>query len=334
MADPYPSPPVKTNSEGNPRNVGFELEFAGISITKTAQIICNLFGGSIKQNNRYDVQVTDTELGHFTVELDARVLQKIARQDVFDTSNLDLEEGSFRKSVEEMIDKLAMSVVPIEIVMPPIPLNKLSRLEVLRRALQENRAEGTKASLVHAFGMHINVEAPDLRTPTLLRYLRAFLLVYPWLLSKLNIDISRRISPFVDPFPERYVRNILDPKYDPDKAQFVEDYLKFNPSRNRPLDMMPILGMHNSERVQQVMKGEKNRPRPTFHYRLPNSRIDDESWRFTEELAYWMVAEQLAEDQEMLQKLSRLYLVRDRDTLLSFHKEWAQTIAILLDLDE
>lgn len=330
----YPLLPIKVNSQGSPRKVGFELEFAGISIMKTARIVSSLFGGTIKQNNRYDVEIENTELGNFTVELDARMLQTMARQDVFDTSQLNLEEGSIRKSVEEIIDKLAMSVVPIEIVMPPVALSEMYRLEELRRALQENKAEGTKASLVHAFGMHINFEVPDLSIPTLLRYLQAFILVYPWLLTKLEIDFSRRISPFVDPFPEKYVRKVLGLDYKPEKDQFIKDYLEFNPTRNRPLDMMPIFGILNNDLVQEVMEGEKNRPRPTFHYRLPNSRVDDPGWRFEEELKYWMVVEQLAEDREMLQKLSRLYLVRDRDTLLSFHKEWAQTIAILLDLDE
>lgn len=330
----YPLLPIKVNSQGNPRKVGFELEFAGISIMNTARIVSSLFGGTIKQNNRYDVKIENTELGNFTVELDARMLQTMARQDVFDTSQLNLEEGSIRKSVEEIIDKLAMSVVPIEIVMPPVALSEMYRLEELRRALQENKAEGTKASLVHAFGMHINFEVPDLSIPTLLRYLQAFILVYPWLLTKLKIDFSRRISPFVDPFPEKYVRKVLGLDYKPEKDQFIKDYLEFNPTRNRPLDMMPIFGILNNDLVQEVMEGEKNRPRPTFHYRLPNSRVDDPGWRFEEELKYWMVVEQLAEDREMLQKLSRLYLVRDRDTLLSFHKEWAQTIAILLDLDE
>jgi hypothetical protein len=330
----YPSLPVQTTHEGTVRQVGFELEFAGVDITKAAQIVQSLFGGRIETNNRYDVAIQDTGLGDFTVELDARLLQKVAQQDVFDTSEMNLKEGFFRKSVEEIIDTLAMSVVPIEIVMPPVQLTDLPRLEELRQTLQENRAEGTKASLVHAFGMHINIEAPNLNPHTLRRYLQAFMLVYPWLLSKLDIDISRRLSPFVDPFPEKYVHKVLDPDYTPDQDQFIEDYLDDNPTRNRPLDMMPIFGMLNNELIQEVMEGEKNRPRPTFHYRLPNSHIDDQNWRFEDELQYWIVVERLAEDQEILQKLSRLYLVRDQDTLLSFHKEWAQTIAILLDLDE
>ena len=330
----YQLPAEKFNPQGTIRSVGFEIEFAGLGIQQSAEIIASLYGGNIQKNHRHHVEVTDSELGDFRVELDARILRKMAQEDVFDTSDLDLDEKPFRKSLEKIVDKLAMSVVPVEVVMPPVPVDKLHKLEELRQALQQNKAEGTGASFVHAFGMHINIEAPDLKAQTLRKYLQAFMLMYPWLLSRLDIDISRRISPFVDPFPEKYVRNILNVDYQPDVNRLIADYLEHNPTRNRPLDMMPIFGMVNKELVEPVMEGEKNDPRPTFHYRLPNSRVDDDKWRFEEEWNYWMAVETLVNNTEMLRKLSRLYLVRDRDTLMSFRKEWAKTVQILLDLDE
>lgn len=330
----YKLPPAKVNPQGKVRTVGFEIEFAGLGIQQSAEIIASLYGGEIQKNHRHHVEVTDTEFGDFRIELDARVLRKMAQEDVFDTSELDLEEKPFRKSLEKIVDKLAMSVVPVEIVMPPVAINELHILERLREALQKNKAEGTGASFVHAFGMHINIETPDLEVTTLRKYLQAFMLLYPWLHKKLDIDISRRISPFVDPFPEKYVRKIMDTDYQPDVNQLISDYIQYNPTRNRPLDMMPIFGMLNNKLIEPVMEGEKNDPRPTFHYRLPNSRVDDEDWRFEDEWNCWLAVETLVNDIEMLRKLSRLYLVRDRDTLVSFRKKWAQTVHILLDLDE
>ena len=330
----YQLPSEKVNPQGNIRSVGFEIEFAGLGIQQSAEIIASLYGGDIQRNHRHHVEVTGSELGDFRIELDARILRKMAQEDVFDTSDLDLDEKPFRKSLEKIVDKLAMSVVPVEIVMPPVPIDKLHKLEKLRKGLQKNKAEGTGASFVHAFGMHSNIEAPDLKGTTLRNYLQAFMLMYPWLLDQLDIDISRRISPFVDPFPEEYVRSVLDNAYQPDVEQLITDYLEHNPTRNRPLDMMPIFGMLNNKLVEPVMEGEKNDPRPTFHYRLPNSRVDDEEWRFEDEWNYWMAVETLVNNTEMLRKLSRLYLVRDGDTLMSFRKEWAKTVQILLDLDE
>ncbi len=328
------SPPITKNKDGNPRKVGLELEFAGIEPMQAAEIITSVFGGEISEEHRYHINITNSELGEFRVELDARILRKMAEENIFDRLGITLEEDSIRKSIEDVVDKMARSVVPLEIVMPPVPIQKLEQLEKLREVLQENKAKGTYASMVHAFGMHLNIEAPDLQTSTLLRYMRAFMIVYPWLLKALDIDMTRRISPFVDPFPEKYVKKILDPDYNPNANQLIEDYISFNPTRNRPVDMMPIFGMLNDELIAPVMEGEKNDPRPTFHYRLPNSRIDNSEWRFADEWNHWVVVERLASDNEMLDKLSRLYLLHRDQTVILFRKQWAKTLEILLDLDD
>lgn len=330
----YQLPPTKNNADGKIRQVGLELEFAGIEPEKAAEIIQALYGGKIQKEHRYQIQVADTEYGDFRVELDARILQKMAGKNIFDKLNMSLTEDSFRKSIEDVIDKMARSVVPLEIVMPPLPIDEVKKLEELRKALQENKAKGTHASLVHAFGLHMNIESPDLEVQTLHAYLQSFVILYPWLMEILNIDISRRISPFVAPFPDKYVHTILDPEYNPDIEQFVEDYIEHNPTRNRPVDMMPIFGLLKPELVEPVMEGEKNDPRPTFHYRLPNSRIDNPKWTFETEWNHWLAVERLAEDEKMLDKLSRLYLMRKKQTVISFRKEWAQTVTILLDLDD
>ncbi|WP_445666217.1 amidoligase family protein [Fodinibius sp. AD559] len=327
------SPPITKNNDGNPRKVGLEIEFAGIEPMEAAKIITSVFGGEITREHRYQINISGSDLGDFRVELDARILRRMAEENIFDKLGISLEEDSIRKSIEDVVDKMARSVVPLEIVMPPVTIQELEKLEKLREALQQNKAKGTYASMMHAFGMHLNIEAPDIQISTLLRYLRAFLIVYPWLLEAHDIDMTRRISPFVDPFPEKYVKKVLDPGYAPDSDQFIEDYIEFNPTRNRPVDMMPIFGMLNEELIAPVMEGEKNEPRPTFHYRLPNSRIDDPDWRFEDEWNHWLVVERLAAD-EMLEKLSRLYLLHRGQTVISFRKGWAKTLEILLDLDE
>lgn len=326
----YQQPPVVNNSDGENRKVGLELEFAGIELRETAEIIASLYGGEIKEEHRYHFEINDTRVGNFRVELDAQILQKMARQNM----NMAFDEQSLRKSIEEIVDKLAKTVVPIEVVMPPLPVSRLEKLEKLRQKLQENKAEGTDTSLVHAFGMHINIEVPELAPAPVLQYLKAFIVLYPWLLDVLKINISRKISPFVDPFPDKYARMVLESSYQPSFQRMIEDYIEYNNTRNRPLDMMPVFGMVNNKLIQKVMEGEKNDPRPALHYRLPNSRIDDPGWRFEKEWNKWLVVERLASDKELLDRLSRLYLVRRKQKMLAFHKEWAQTIKILMGLDE
>lgn len=327
-------PPITENDEGNQRKVGFELEFAGLELSKTAEIIQQVFGGEIIEENRYEFKIKETELGDFRVELDARMLRKMASDNVFEKLGFDIDKNKIRNSIDDALDKMAKSVVPTEVVMPPVQIEDIEKLEHLQQELQKNKAEGTRTSFVYAFGMHINIECPDLHTETLLRYLRSFLLMYPWLLEKLDIDITRKISPFVDPFPGAYVEKILDQNYTPDRAALIEDYLQYNATRNRPLDMMPIFALIDANRVQKAMGDDKNNPRPTFHYRLPNSKIDDPGWKFSKEWNYWCYIERLADDPEMISKLCRLYLLRKGSTLVSFKKEWAETVSILMDIDE
>ncbi|MBN2733068.1 MAG: amidoligase family protein [Balneolaceae bacterium] len=323
-----------TTARGITRKVGFELEFAGIELKEAADIIQSVYGGRIMKGHRYHYEVADTEFGNFRVELDARILRRMANDDSLKKWGIDFKSKEGGISIEDMLDRLAKTVVPIEIVMPPVAMDQAQGLEPLRAALQERKAEGTGVSLIHAFGMHINIECPDTEVSTLLKYLRAFLLLYPWLLRELKINMTRKLSPFVDPFPETYVKKVLEPSYQPTKERFIDDYILHNATRNRPVDLMPVFAMTEPEKVQKALKDEKNKPRPAFHYRLPNSNIDDPDWRLMDELNYWMKVEKLTTMPQMMDKLSRLYLLRRKQVIVSFRKEWAETIAILLDLDE
>lgn len=322
------------NKNGSPRKVGLELEFAGLELEEAARMIQGLYGGKIEKGNRYQYHISSTRLGDFVVELDARILKKMEATDFFKKWGLDIDEQKIKESIGDVLDKLAKTVIPLEIIMPPVPYTDLEKLEHLRKKLQEQRAEGAESSWMYAFGMHINIDAPDLEAGTIVNYLKAFFILYPWLVKKSDIDFARRVSPFIDHFPDEYIRLILNPDYRPLKEQLIDDYLVYNPTRNRPLDMMPIWAVIDERRIEQQVKGEKNKPRPAFHYRLPNSRIDDADWTFTSEWELWLHVERLAMSDEMLRKLSRLYLLREGETFISFRKEWAQTVAILLGLDE
>ena len=42
--------------------------------------------------------------------------------------------------------------------------------------------------------------------------------------------------------------------------------------------------------------------RPTFHYRLPNCRVDEPDWRIAHEWNAWVTVEALAADEDALHK--------------------------------
>jgi hypothetical protein len=126
-------------------------------------------------------------------------------------------------------------------------------------------------------------------------------LLYDWLVEEARIDFTRKLSSFIDPFPEPFRRKVIDPDYRPDVDGLIDDYLADNPTRNRPLDMLPAFATLRHDRVLAAAKEhDQVKPRPTFHYRLPNCCVDDPAWTFAQEWNRWVAVERLAEDRVRL----------------------------------
>ena len=105
------------------------------------------------------------------------------------------------------------------------------------------------------FGLHINPETPRVDAATLLNYLRAFVLLYPCLEQRIKVDITRRLGPYINSFPDEYVRLILAEDYPATAERLIDDYVRFNPTRNRPLDMLPVLACLDRERTLSGGRG-------------------------------------------------------------------------------
>jgi hypothetical protein len=117
------------------------------------------------------------------------------------------------------------------------------------------------------------------------------------------VDISRRISPYVNAFPDAYVRLLLDPDYPADTGRLIDDYVAHNPTRNRPLDVLPVLAHLDADRVMaRVQDPHLVKPRPAFHYRLPNCMVDEPHWTLAREWNDWVEVERLATDTEGLKR--------------------------------
>ncbi|MGK5092366.1 amidoligase family protein [Deltaproteobacteria bacterium TL4] len=222
--------------------------------------------------------------------------------------NISIGDISIKSTVEEFLARVASTVVPYEITTPPFPIDKLAEMEKLRKVMQENSALGTTASIIYAFGLHINPEVPSMKAESLLRHIRAFILLYEWIFEESEVAISRRLSPYIDEFPKAYCRWVLEPSYNPTMDELIDDYLKHNPTRNRPLDMLPVFTLINKKKIRRQLKDEKINPRPTFHFRLPNCLVDIASWTIAQEWNHWVQVERLAADPRAIQILSKKYL--------------------------
>lgn len=317
------------NPEGAVRKVGFELEFGNVPIDTTVAIIIDLYGGEVARENRFLQKVVNTSLGDFTIEMDARMLTEKAYLKPLQLLNIDLSKvqmggSSMEAEMENLLENLVSTVVPYEVATPPVPITELHQLELLRESLFRHEAKGTFAFPTNIFGTHINPEAPDMQATTLLNYLRAFLLLYPWMRRAMEIDLARRISPYINPFPAAYADLILHQAYKPDLELLIEDYHEYNPDRNRPLDMYPIFAHLRKEQVANFDDVGKVSSRPTFHYRLPNCQIEEEDWLLEKEWNTWVRIDNLAAEPDKIKELSKEYLNMRKETFIGFGNRWAK----------
>ena len=302
------------NSAGDVRRVGFELEFSGITLQKAVDVVLAQFDGNIAEQTAAEVAV-DTQYGLFNVEIDWDLLKRTATAAQYTADDL-----------LEKISKAAAILVPIEVVCPPIAMTSMDVLGGLVQSLRDAGAVGTEDSIIAAYGVHINPEVPDLEAGTLDRYLRAFSLLQYWLVEESDVDLARRISPYIELFDESYVRVLLE-REKPDMETLIDDYLSHNDTRNRALDMLPLFAEIDAERVRKVIDDPKIKPRPTFHYRLPNCRIDDPEWSLASSWNLWCQVEKLAGDDSALQKLGKDFQEAHRPVLGVDRSEWVKRVS-------
>ncbi len=328
------------------KHIGIELEFAGVSLEETAQLVQQNFGGEINKTSNAEITVENTKLGDFRVEIDAKIIKELS-QDIKDKKqNYDQTTiGIIDKLMHKIVDKtlehvtdLSRQIVPVEVVSPPLKEADLSKMDDLRNDLQKAMAKGTGQSFYYAFGTHINPEIPEqeLDDPSLiLNHMRAFVVLYPLLLKWHRVDTSRRLSNYITLYGEGYLETLMRPDYNPNKTQMIRDYYYHNPSRNRALDMLPMF-KHLKPKLIKSLYGEDSliKARPTFHYRLPNCNISNPDWRIMDEYKIWQKVEQLARQSKLLKSLMEQWYDDHNNRPLSFlshSNEWLTTLGTKID---
>lgn len=313
----FKTPPLTTTDAGEMRRVGFEIEFTGLTIGDATTILQRTFGGELEQKSAVEYELNTPQYGKFKVELDWEYLKNTAL------------EAKLNDEGHEWVDflhNIALSVVPLEIVTPPFPLDKLNELDKLIPALRDAGAKGTDDSVIAAFGVHINPEIPSLDVCTVHAYLKSFALLQ-WSLNKAHdVNVSRKISPYIQLYSEQYIEQLIDKDYQ-DINALIDDYLAYNPSRNRALDMLPLFACIDEERVNRVVKDSKINQRPTFHYRLPDCLIENSNWSFATSWNIWHLVEILAADTSALAMLSRRFKAMSLPVIGVKRNEWMKEIS-------
>ncbi len=316
-------PPFRHTAEGRERRVGYEIEYAGVDLDTSANIVNSIAGGRLERTNPFHYDLRDTAFGDFSIEVDASILHEQAYEKYLIQAGINIDSLELRGPLENLLRSVATIVVPHEIVTPPLPLDCMTLIDDIRASLVNAEARGTSESVLYGFGVHINPELPTADSDSLLAFMRSFSLLYDWICKQSKVDWSRRIGPYIKPWPDEYIKLIMQPDYNPTRPQLADDYVHAIPSRNHALDMLPALTQLEGQRLLHHLKEpELIKPRPAFHYRLPNCLIGDPDWRIAHEWRYWVMIERLAADGERLTELMQAWRQHETSWLPHLLESW------------
>ena len=307
----FATPPILRNEQGRVRTVGVEVEFAGPSAEQTILALQRALGGDVLQEDPHAFALKGSALGDLTVELDSRFLHPAKH----------MEGGVVLPKIAAWFGFAASFIVPCELVTSPTPVDSLHDFDRILTVLREIGAKGTQDGPFYAFGLHFNPEIPRQDAATVTAFMKSFVLLNPWLRREVAPDTTRGLLGFADPFPPPYVRRIVSPDYWPDIPTFIDDYLAANPTRNRDLDLLPLLHHLDEKRVRAVLPNEKINGRPTFHYRLPDARVSDPGWSIAPDWNRWVAVERLAADRDRLEAVGAAFLGFEGED-----KSWANVV--------
>ena len=309
-------PPRVDRDVGEPRRVGFELEFSGIDLDATAAALHSALGAELQSETAAERVLQVESLGEFRVELDWEYLKHKAA-----------EEGR-SATQEEWLERLsdaAALLVPVEVVCPPVAVTELAVLDPMVAALRAAGAVGTEESLLAAYGVHVNAELPALDAATLYPVIRAFCLLQWWLVDRHAVDATRKISPYIGLYPAAYVERVLSTRR-AGMEEILAGYLEHNATRNRALDLLPVLAAVDEDTVRAAVDDPRIKARPTFHYRMPDCHIERDGWSLAEAWNTWCVVEKLAARSDDLDALAEEFLGADRLLLGVNRGRWVELV--------
>lgn len=326
----FVSPPQWQGEDPVARVAGFEFELTNIELEPCCQLVQQQFGGTIEQVQSLEARIRDTEVGDFKVELDTAFVKRITswleRKDATIDKNEDIQTA--KRKLSQLIGDAASQVIPLEIVTPPLPQAHFAKLEALVSHLRQQNVKGTRDSFFYAFGLQINPEMPSEKLADNYAIFRAFLVLYPWLKKQIRIDPSRRMLSFIDPFPEAYVRQLMQQPQPESWEHFMKDYIYNNPTRNRALDMLPMFA-HRDDQILSALPADiraQVKARPAFHYRMPNCDIDNPEWSLAYEWYLWVTVERLARDTSHLNRLAEDFFQYMHEPFHSLSDGWAKRL--------
>ncbi len=286
----FPPLPDLPEGRGAAREVGVELEFGALPPERAARLAAEALGGRLRQLSAGEWLLEDSALGELKIYLDTA-----------------FRPGGSDKASEAGV-AIARQVVPIEIVTAPVTQSDLPRLQRLVAALAASGAEGSRSHVLHGFGLHLNVALADPEGGRdMPRIARAFALLEPWLRARDPLDMSRRVLPFTQPFPRPFAEAVAGLRPDAPPAALFDLIDAHIDSRNHGLDLLPAYAHVAPARfARHPAAGSTVSARPAYHFRMPESRIDEADWSLSYDWRRWVLVERAAADDEVTARLAAL----------------------------
>lgn len=288
------------NYDNKERQIGIELEFYGLSPKLAAELVAEELGGKVKHHNSA-VSTVDTDYGSFKIEIDAELIKNLAASSEKNKLENKLD---YDGTIKDMISILSDEVVPTELVSPPLKIKDIKVINRLQEVFLEHGACGTTQSFRFAFAAQLNPEVESLEPSYILNTLKTFIMLTEWIKAQTFMDLTRKLTSYAGDFPKEYMLKIFDDSYNPNITELIDDYLEFNPTRNRGLDLLPLFAFIDQEKVMSKVQDERVNKRPTFHYRLPNSQLSLKSWTVEVEWSRWKLVEAITKDKEFFKMMS------------------------------
>ncbi|NVO26150.1 hypothetical protein HJ526_01845 [Donghicola sp. C2-DW-16] len=306
--------PAPVTVQGAERHIGVEVEFADLTEEQAAKVLVETLGGSAECTVDNDWLVRGSEIGDIQVYLDTvyRTAEKSVLRDV----------GL----------KLGREVIPVELVTDPLAFDQLPVLDRALNALRDAGAKGSGDGWYYGFGVHLNIEVEGHSPADVLRPLLAYALIEDWMRVALPIDPSRTVLPWTDPYPTALVEELILLGVEPSAKALVETYTRHCADRNRGLDMLPVMKALWPTELEEAIGADKVSEingRPTYHFRLPDSRLDEESWSLADEWDRWLLVEQIASRPQIVEELADAWL--DSHGMITLSRQpWAERCGDIL----
>jgi hypothetical protein len=302
---PLPRP---NRADGTPRRTGVEIEFTGLTVRQAAEALRDLWGGQITGDSDDALRVL-SNLGEMVVKLDTAL-------------TADGPAGFLREVLGEL--------VPVEVITPPLRPAEMPQTDRLARTLRAVGARGTRDGFAFGFGVHLNPEVAAETADAIMPTVRAFALIEDWLRASDPVDPARRLLPFVDAWPRRLVDLLAAEGGGWSLGDLSDAYVMLSPTRNRALDLLPLLEHVDPERVRRALpEGQARGGRPTWHYRLPEARVDEPDWSIAYEWNRWCIVERVAARPDLLETLARGWQDH-RAALTTLRGDWALRVEAML----